>query len=214
VEQTCDGSLNRLRTEAKLEWPETSSAFDDMSFPADKTSLMWSFAGKTQRKMERHYNNINHWMRPSEIESSPNLWGTKGIRPAAIVQGKLDDCWFLAAISGIAEWPDRLQKIFNGVQSYPSNGQFQLNFFSQGEKFPVTIDDKLPVRNTGGSLINTGRSTNGAWWGPLAEKAAAKFYGRYENMYWGFQCEAFHVLTGMPTTYQFHSSFSVDQLWE
>lgn len=101
----------------------------------------------------------------------------------------------------MAEWPRRLKSIFSDIEAYPVDGMFNLNFFVRGNKERVTIDDLLPVRKWGSgfTLINASRSENGAWWGPIIEKGAAKFFGRYESLNGGLAGESFYALTGMPT---------------
>jgi hypothetical protein len=42
-------------------------------------------------------------------------------------------------------------------------------------------------------------SNAGAWWGPFAEKASAKFYGNYDVMKGGTTDAAITILTGMPS---------------
>jgi hypothetical protein len=65
----------------------------------------------------------------------------------------------------------------------------------------VTVDDRLPVRKwgTGSIPFHLKKSPNGAWWGPIMEKGAAKFFGRYENMNGGQTAESLYAMTGMPT---------------
>lgn len=141
------------------------------------------------------------WRRPSEIEKSPSLWGSKGIRPAAINQGGLGDCWLLASMAAIAEWPDRIEKIFGGQKSYPNNGQFNTKFWLYGKQINVTIDDRIPGRAYGSRFYPsyTRKSPNGAWWGPILEKASAKFFANYSNMSGGWMSESIQALTGVPT---------------
>lgn len=74
----------------------TGSQFNDVSFPANDKAISWT----------RRYR--SKWKRPTEFEKSPSLWGSKGVRPAAINQGRLGDCWLLASMAAIAEWPDRI----------------------------------------------------------------------------------------------------------
>lgn len=105
VAKTCNGSLQRLQREAKGNINVVAGKkFEDQSFPAQSDSITWS--GTITRT----------WKRPSEAETSPSLWGSKGIRPAAINQGGLGDCWFLASIAALGEWPDRVKKLFNGQE--------------------------------------------------------------------------------------------------
>ena len=93
------------------------SLFNDVSFPANDKAI----------DLKRKYG--RQWKRPTEIEKSPSLWGSKGIRPAAINQGGLGDCWLLASMAAIGEWPERVKKIFNGQENYPTNGQIVTNFY-------------------------------------------------------------------------------------
>ena len=57
------------------------------------------------------------------------------------------------------------------------------------------------------------KSPNGAWWGPILEKTAAKFYGRYENMDGGTQQESLYLLTGMPTHSLPNAGSSESKIW-
>jgi hypothetical protein len=88
---------------------------------------------------------------------------------------------------------------------------FTFNFFQAGSKKKVTIDDRLPVKD--GLTVNLKKSPNGAWWGPIMEKGAAKFYGRYENMDGGFTSESLYAMTGMPTVDWTHSKTTETELW-
>lgn len=166
--------------------------------------------------MQNSYQSVTLWKSPAEIDkTAPNLWGEKGIRPAAVQQGGLGDCWFLSAMAALAEWKDRVQKSFNGQESYAADGLFQVNFYTAGKVEKVTIDDRLPVKDSYGDYypVNLRRSPNKAWWGPIMEKAAAKFFGRYENMNGGQEVESLYALTGMPTMNFKLTSKTEDDLW-
>jgi hypothetical protein len=41
-----------------------------------------------------------------------SLWGSKGVSPAGVRQGGLGDCWFMAAASAVAEYPNRIKNVF------------------------------------------------------------------------------------------------------
>jgi hypothetical protein len=203
-----------------MDFPRTSGGhFNDISFPADQSSLYWAYAGKSGEDLEMQttYQEVKSWKTPVELEGGavPSLWGKLGVRPAAIQQGQLGDCWFLSAMAALAEWPDRVKKVFNNQDSYAADGMFQINFNSAGKLVKVTIDDRLPVYDASGTWrpINLSRSPNGAWWGPLLEKAAAKFYGRYENMNGGQEVESLYALTGMPTVNIVLATMSDSDLW-
>ena len=115
-------------------------------------------------------------------------------------------------MAAIGEWPDRIKKIFNGQESYPTNGQFVTKFWNYGKEFRVTIDDKIPGRQYGTTFYNsyTRKSPNGAWWGPILEKASAKFYGTYNNMSGGWMTESLSALTGVPVNNFMHARYTED----
>lgn len=56
-------------------------------------------------------------------------------------------------MSAIAEQPGRIEKIFNGQKSYPTNGQITTNFWVYGKSYRVTIDDKIPFDKRNGKYI-------------------------------------------------------------
>jgi len=110
----------------------------------------------------------------------PSLWGSHYIKPAGVQQGELGDCWFMAVGAGLAEWPDRVRKLFVNSE-YPSNGAFMLNFFNKGEPVNIMVDDTLAI-GYNGIPVNAHQSTHGAWWMPILEKAYAKFNVFYANI--------------------------------
>jgi hypothetical protein len=67
-------------------------------------------------------------------------------------QGGLGNCWYVAAASSIGEFPDVVKGIFRGIDSYPKNGQFVLNFYLYGKKHRMMIDDRLPGSGSGRSF--------------------------------------------------------------
>jgi len=71
----------------------------------------------------------------------------------------------------------------------------------------VVIDDMLPV-NENGRVVFAHQSLNDAWWLPLLEKGAAKFYGTYDKMHAGWGTEAFVMLTGYPVKRYYHTENS------
>jgi hypothetical protein len=103
----------------------------------------------------------------------------------------------LAAAVALAEKPERVEKLFN-TKAYPDNGMFNFNFFLRGKPVQVSIDDRLPYDNGENALVNARKSENDAYWVPLLEKAAAKYFINYENLDGGLMSESYKMLTGMP----------------
>lgn len=89
--------------------------FKDKSFPADNTATDWpnQHYYDNTNKMAQTYAKISSWKTPQEISgSNASFWGQKGIRPAAISQGSLGDCWWLSGIAAVAEFPDIIKDVF------------------------------------------------------------------------------------------------------
>lgn len=148
---------------------------------------------------------IKKWERPYQVDashSSPSLWGEQGVRPAAVRQGILGDCWFLASVAALAEWPDRVKALFTN-EKYSNEGVFEVKLFARSDKqVKITVDDMLPVKedyktttyNAQGTAVKQGyepadtkESPNGAWWMPILEKAYAKMNVNYGNLNGGNQ---------------------------
>ena len=57
-------------------------------------------------------------------------------------------------------------------------------------------------------------SEDGALWGPILEKALAKFLGNYENIEGGLIGPGIQIMTGAPYQAYWHSETDVDTLWQ
>jgi len=119
-----------------------------------------------------------------------------------INQGGLGSCWFLSALSALAQPNDccpfkiKEDTIHHVIQSEQnmraeakSTGLYRFKFFRLGEWVDVVIDDQLPW----GARANP--SAANEWWVPLCEKAYAKLHGSYENINGGFPAVALSELT-------------------
>ena len=97
--------------------------FKDKTFGAGEQSLYWE-SHLEDREMFNIYKNVAAWKRPTElISGQPSLWGSKGIIPDGVLQGELGDCWFLASAAALAEYPDRINRIFKNAE-YSAEGIF------------------------------------------------------------------------------------------
>ena len=163
--------------------------------------------------MRASYQNVKMWKRPSELVSShPKLWGGQNVRPDDVKQGSLGDCWFLASASAIAEYPDRIKKIFvNNDYSY--NGIFEMKMFAGGEEKSLVIDDRLPMYSKT-YPFNTKKSSDGAFWMPILEKGFAKFSVNYARLNGGDMSWAMDALTNMPQITIKQGSMSNDAFFQ
>ena len=186
--------------------------FKDRTFSATEMSLFWKNYLKNDY-MIYDYEGIKKWVRPTQLvkNTRPSLWGDKGVLPASVVQGKLGDCWFLAAAAALAEYPERVKKIFYN-KVYSSKGIFMVKLWRKGRYTRLIVDDRIPIRwdvdwepssedDYSRILVNSSPSSNKGWWLVILEKAYAKFYVNYSNLEGGMPVQSFRDLTGMPVVY-------------
>ena len=159
------------------------------------------------------------WKRaPELIGASAPLFGD--ISPTSLVQGSAGDCWLMAALSCLAEFPQAIRDIFSQDEVSP-DGKYKIRLFDvtacQWEE--VEIDDYIPCYEAGNGWLGKmvplfTRPTGGELWPLLAEKAMAKFVGNYATLCGGHEAYAFMALTGFPLVYQFKRMLSQKSTWE
>ena len=59
-----------------------------------------------------------------------------------------------------------------------------------------------------------GIGTDGSLWGPILEKAFAKYHGNYSHTESGFSGTALKTLYGAPVFEMIHKSYTADKLWK
>uniref|UniRef100_A0A8D0L169 Calpain 6 n=1 Tax=Sphenodon punctatus TaxID=8508 RepID=A0A8D0L169_SPHPU len=165
--------------------------FDDSEFPASDESLFYS----------RHPPQKVEWKRPKELCEDPRLF-VNGISSHDLYQGKLGNCWFVAACSCLALRKTLWQKVIPKFkeQEWDSKrpqkyaGIFHFRFWCLGEWIDVVIDDRLPTMN--GELIFCHSNMRNEFWSALLEKAYAKLAGCYEALDGGNTADAIVDFTG------------------
>jgi len=83
------------------------------------------------------------WKRMTEIYQDPVMY-SDGIDPGDVSQGILGNCYFLAVLSSMAEFPDRIKAMIETIE-INSAGIYLLKFFVNGLETSVIVDDYLPV---------------------------------------------------------------------
>ena len=143
------------------------------------------------------------WKRGTEAHPRISLFGDSGVVPGDVDQGYLGDCWLMAAVSGVAEYPERIESVFHNTE-LSSNGVYALNIYSLGIPHTVIIDDYLPFsdaydkRYRGDKLAYAFTGSENALWGPLLEKALAKATGNYWHLDGGIIYDGVSMLNGSP----------------
>lgn len=93
----------------------TNQMFTDTDFPANHRSIQGT--SKDLSRMDDIKRFSSEWRRARDFSSAkvsgnePELF-KGGIDPNDIKQGMLGDCYFVASLATLAEWPDRVKKIF------------------------------------------------------------------------------------------------------
>ena len=193
-----------------------ATKYTDTDFKHDWSAMAWKDASETYAEMVPGYKSTV-WKRASEAFPGKTLWGSKGITPEDIVQGEVGNCWFISAVSALAEKKSRMESVFlNDAAS--ANGIYGVNFYSLGVPHTVIVDDFLPLRKSGTKYTTTagGVGVDGSLWGAVLEKAFAKYHGNYFHTNGGSPSTALKTLHGAPVTYHTHAekTLTVDKLWK
>ncbi|TPP66535.1 Calpain [Fasciola gigantica] len=162
--------------------------WSDPNFPASKVSL-----GKLKPIREKI-----DWIRIKEINPQARFF-VDGATRFDIVQGRLGDCWLLAAISSICQYPVLLHQVVprdQDPQTPDYVGIFRARFWHFGHWVEVLVDDRLPVYRGTKKLIFMQSKQPGEYWSALLEKAYAKLNGSYANLVGGLLPDAMEDLTG------------------
>ena len=119
----------------------------------------------------------------------------EGIEPDDIKQGQLGDCYFLATLSAIAEFPWRIKHLFltKKVNDY---GIYCVKICHFGEWQAIVVDDCFPCDAQRPAFT---RGNDNEIWVMILEKAWAKLFGSYERIEAGLTREALKSLTAAPT---------------
>ena len=157
------------------------------------------------------------WKRPSEVYGEGNYVVFAEPGPNDIKQGKCGDCYYLSTLSSLAEYPDRIKKIFL-TREANSAGCYAVSIYVNGEKRTVVVDDYFPYdTNTERWAFSRPSKEDGVneIWVLILEKVWAKVFGSYQRIEAGTAGEAMYPLTGCPHQFFLHSDVKdMDKLWK
>jgi uncharacterized protein YaiE (UPF0345 family) len=125
-------------------------------------------------------------------------------------QGALDDCYFLAGLSALAETdPGLIQQSIVAL----GDGSYAVRFYRGSTASYYRIDGQLPT--SGGSPAYDQLTPNGALWVALEEKAFAQFrsgQNSYSSLAFGWMDEAYTAITGASYSMQYTTSSTANAL--
>lgn len=160
--------------------------------------------------ISRFSNKLITWRRIRDIDPTCEVFPTEKDGQVFnwmndVIQGQLGDCYFLSALTALAEFPERIAK---RIKSYDLDlGIIEVSIYLRGKETLILVDDYFPCVDDNGvlSLAFSGinHSTHIIW--PLIlEKVWAKLNKSYLNIETGNVMNAFDILSPSPTEPLFH----------
>ena len=199
--------------------PIPNEKFTDPLFPPNLNSLISKDENdnyidiKEGPTNSKKIDTINtSWRRCSEIfKNQKYLIFENKIKIEDINQGKLGDCYFLATLASLTNYPNLIYKMFK-TKKINEEGYFEIILFINGKFQIIIIDDYLPIDIRNGKEIYA-KSNNNSIWVCLLEKAWAKINGGYSNIIKGWMNQALECLTGFSSQSFNHRKINNDILW-
>ena len=156
----------------------------------------------------------------STVYEGNTLWGNNDYFDFKDVeQGNTGNCYIMASLGVLSEYPDILQKVFL-INEENDVGIYAFRFFIRGKPWIVTIDDIMPFNGpTFMPTLHFAQMGNmdlneRAIWAPLLEKAWAKIKGSYMSADGGFIQNGIRALTGCPVfTYWTSDITDYEETW-
>lgn len=208
------GDKENFARKATSTVPAFLGKFTDWNFPPEAGSLA---RGWTSMDIQCQIEWAQYeWKRLSELVAGKKLAVFDDIQPGDIQQGALKDSYFLAALSALAEKPERIKQLF--ITKEPQeNCCYRLSFFNLGIWSEYYIDDFVPVLALPDGSYNLAfsgpKESKGVMelWTVLLEKAWAKKYQSFYDIQTGHSSEVLTDLTGAPCEVLYTNS---KETWE
>lgn len=187
--------------------------FIDNSFPPNSDSIL-SVGNVWCQSHQAQLESMGKWtfLRPEEFLEGDFCVCDNFVSHNDILQGGLGDCYFLAALAAMTEFPGLINQNFKLGGKRSQNGYYEILFFIDEEWQIVIVDDFIPVLE-GQSYPTFCRSNRNVIWMMLLEKAWAKINGGFSNIIAGKACWPLHITTGFPCNMHFFQNFSNENLW-
>ena len=129
----------------------------------------------------------------------------------------MGDCYYLAALATLAEWPHRIEKVFLSKNA-DQRQIFGIWLYKNGMKTYVLVDNYFPVlkpgyRGSGKPIF--AKSHGNELWPAVAEKCYAKYHRGYMIIEGGNTGPTMRELTGAPTyMHNFKAGEEIPGLWD
>ncbi|OLQ10940.1 Calpain-15 [Symbiodinium microadriaticum] len=110
-----------------------------------------------------------------------------GIDPLDLLQGKVGNCWLMAALAALAEYPKAVEKVFK-VDGSQTDGRFVLQLFDYrcGQMVDIVVDEYIPCAHAHWWADEAepyfSQPHGNEMWCLILEKALAKLFGSYAHL--------------------------------
>jgi calpain-15 len=124
-----------------------------------------------------------------------------------VVQGALGDCYFLSALSAMAEYKGRIIDIFKSRET-SKIGIYKVMCYIHGKEIELVLDDYFPCilnDNKPQLAFSSIEVQDNNIWPLLLEKAWAKVNKNYDNIIDGNAGQAFQFLTPSGIEMHYHT---------
>lgn len=205
----------RLRNDKEKEIIQTcrqkNIKFTDPQFPTSVGSLI---GNPPEAGADREWPSYK-WARAEEVFGRGEFAVFNDISPDDIRQGEMGNCYFLCALSSLAENPGLIKRLFD--TTHPNEfGVYAVWLNVDGMWTEFVLDDFFPVIDNGRGAVQFAfsRTSEDEIWVMLLEKAYAKAYGNYHRIVGGDPVHALRDLTGAPfDRIEDMNEKSPDEIW-
>jgi len=172
TETSCYDLIKNSALYPRTGWKDLCFVQNDKLFTALESKL------QSKKFIDEEFPPKKGWVRATELFKVKGCAVFKnGITPSDVQQGNIGNCWLMQCIASVAQFPDKIEKIFYkyNVQA----GIYMLSLFYNGTRVLMLLDDYFAVTN---DSLTYSHAIDGEIWVPLLEKAFAKIVGGYANM--------------------------------
>jgi hypothetical protein len=173
---------------------DENGMWTDKAFPPNDNSVLSSpnAAADHVADIQAHAGGKIEFLRAGKDLCGKEAALFKSVHPNDIAQGVLGDCWFLAALAGLAEFEGAVFNLFQ-EKTATKDGKYTINIFNPALRVwdCVTIDDYVPCVK--GEPIMA-KPQDHEMWVLLLEKAFAKWFGSYAQIQGAYCMVAFMLL--------------------
>jgi len=166
---------------------DVAGTYVDSDFPPQQSSI-----GRQVGECE--------WIRGTALGlGKPMLYST--IEPRDVMQGALGDCWLLAALAALAEFPGYIQDHVLMDRDVTPDGKYTVRLYDIGTGWKeIVVDDLIPCHKKRWcdprAVPCFSQPHHNELYILLIEKAFAKYAGSYDRLSGGCESVAWQILTG------------------